>query len=119
MPGLGRGLGGRRLANVGGRWGRQTSSGYRLLRGWRRLGFLGIGLGTWRGFGRFAAILLQQLLGRVILGCDLELLDGLVALFLELIEAMLSSRNTVVKPSSTGSSHYIDSAKKEPSAWVR
>lgn len=116
---LGRGLGSGRLANVGGGWGRQTSSGYRLLRGWRRLGFSGIGLGAWRGFGRFAAILLQQLLGRVILGCDLELLDGLVALFLELIEVMLCSRNAIVKPSSTGSSHNVDSAKQKPSACVR
>lgn len=59
MPGLGRGLGGVRMANVGGGWGRQTSSGYRLLRGCRRLAFLGIGLGAWRGLARIASIFLQ------------------------------------------------------------
>lgn len=54
---------------------------------------LGIGAGLWR----LAAILLQQLLSRVVLGCDLELLDSLVTLLVQLIDMALTSGDAVFK----------------------
>jgi hypothetical protein len=46
---------------------------------------------------RLAAILLEQLLSRVVLGCDLELLDSLVALFVQLIDMALASGDAIFK----------------------
>lgn len=54
---------------------------------------LGVGASLWR----LATIFLEQLLRGVVLGRDLELLDGLVALFVQLIEMALASRDAVFK----------------------
>jgi hypothetical protein len=54
---------------------------------------LGVGAGLWR----LAAILLQQLLSRVVLGRDFELLDSLVTLFAQLIDMALASGDAVFK----------------------
>jgi hypothetical protein len=52
---------------------------------------LGVGAGLWR----LSAILLEQLLSRVVLCRNLELLDSLVALFVQLIEMTLATGDAV------------------------
>lgn len=54
---------------------------------------LSVGAGLWR----LPAILLKQLLSRVVLCRDLELLDSLVALLVQLIEMALTSGGAIVK----------------------
>lgn len=81
--------------------------------------FLCTCLRTRRWLRRLAAIFFQQLLGRVVLGCDLEFLDCLVTLLLELVEGALSARNSIVKQASTSCPHNVDSVSEKLSVAVR
>ena len=53
-------------------------------------------LGLLRFLGR-CSILLEQLLGRVVLGCFLQALDGSVAFLVQLLEVDLGVANAVVE----------------------
>lgn len=58
-------------------------------------------------------------MSRVVLGCDLEFLDGLVTLFLEFIESALGARDAIVEQASTDSPHSVDSARETLSVAAR
>lgn len=71
----------------------------------------GLVAGTWARFGGLAAVFLEQLLRGIVLGGRFELFDGLVALFLEVVEAALGSCGSVLKDPGSDGSHRVDSGK--------
>lgn len=48
------------------------------------------------------------MLGGVVLGCDLELFDGLLALFMEIVQAALDAGDSVVEDSGAKRAHTVD-----------
>ena len=76
---------------------------------------IGASLGVGASFWRFAAIFFEQLLRGVVLGRDFELLDGLAALLVQLIEMALASGDAVFKETSTSCAHSVYTSEKDES----
>lgn len=62
----------------------------------------------WRLCGSGAAVLVEQLLGGVVLCGFLELGDGIVALFVQVVEVGLAGSEAIVEEGVKGGSDSID-----------
>jgi hypothetical protein len=76
-----------------------------------RLPFLVISLGGWRRLRRLATVFLQQFLSGVVFSGDLELLDGFLSLFVEVVKASLVAADLVIKELGADLADPVDTGK--------